>query len=294
MLALAIATPPAACSRDGGDAGGPVTSSVPSRPLPVPNDPRLAGVQSFALALGAPMDEEAASRLAPFDLVVLDGEGATPELVDALQGDGGLVLGYLSVGTIEDGRSWTAAADPYRLERWEDWHEDYADVADPGFRDLMVEQVAPEVLATGVDGLFLDNTDMVVDHPAQAEGMVELVAELASQVHGRGGLLFTQNGDQVVDTLLDHLDGWNREDVTSTYSFEGETYEPVSTGDTAAAQATLRRLAEAGLLVTTTDYVADGDDASARRAVEAACEVGAVPFVADIGLTRLPDEPHRC
>jgi endo-alpha-1,4-polygalactosaminidase (GH114 family) len=98
----------------------------------------------------------------------------------------------------------------------------------------------------------------------------------------------------VVDTLLDHLDGWNREDVTSTYSFEGETYEPVSTGDTAAAQATLRRLAEAGLLVTTTDYVADGDDASARRAVEAACEVGAVPFVADIGLTRLPDEPHRC
>jgi uncharacterized protein (TIGR01370 family) len=292
VLALLIGTPAAACAGD--DAARLATSSDTSEPPPVPSDPRLAGVESFALALGIPLDEESASRLAPFDLVVVDGEGATTELVEALRADGGLVLGYLSVGTVEEGRSWTAAADPYRLDRWEEWDEDYADVADPGFRRLMVEQVAPQLLASGVDGLFLDNTDMVVGHPAQAEGMVELVAALASLVHARGGLVFTQNGDQVVHALVEHLDGWNREDVSATYSFERETYEPVSARDTAAAQATLERLAEEGLLVTTTDYVADGDVEATRQAVAASCEAGALPFVADIGLTRIPDEPHRC
>jgi hypothetical protein len=188
VLVAATGAGAAGCG-EGGDSVGP-GDTADLRPLP--SDDRLAEVQSFGLALGVPLDDAAAVRLASFDLVVVDGEGATTELVEALQADGGLVLGYLSVGTVEEGRSWTAAAHPHRLDRWEDWDEDFADVADPGFRRLVVEQVAPQLLATGVDGLFLDNTDMVIDHPAQAEGMVELVTQLASLVHGRDGLVFTQ------------------------------------------------------------------------------------------------------
>jgi uncharacterized protein (TIGR01370 family) len=254
----------------------------------------LARVETFALALGDPLDASAEVRLAPFDLVVVDGETATPELVEGLQADGAMVLGYLSVGTIEEGRSWSEAAAPYRLDRWDDWDEHFADVTASEFRNLMVEEVAPRLLATGLDGLFLDNTDMVGEHPDPASAMVELVAALASLVHGRSGLVFAQNGDEVVDPLVEHLDGWNREDVTSTYSFERETYEPVSARDTAAARATLERLVQAGLLVTTTDYVGDGDDEATRRAVATACAAGALPYVSDIELTRVPSEPYRC
>jgi uncharacterized protein (TIGR01370 family) len=254
----------------------------------------LARVETFALALGDPLDASAEVRLAPFDLVVVDGETATPELVEGLQADGAMVLGYLSVGTIEEGRSWSEAAAPYRLDRWDDWDEHFADVTASEFRNLMVEEVAPRLLATGLDGLFLDNTDMVADHPDQADAMVELVAELAELVHGQGGVLFAQNGDEVVDPLVEHLDGWNREDVTSTYSFDRDDYEPVTAEATEAATATLRRLSDAGLLVTTTDYVADGDDAATRWAVAAACAAGALPYVSDIELTRMPSEPYRC
>ncbi|MCZ7631086.1 MAG: endo alpha-1,4 polygalactosaminidase [Microthrixaceae bacterium] len=289
LLALGVALAPVACT--GGDGGG---SRETSDTASAPHDERLTHVQTFALALGDPLDENAADRLAPFDLVVIDGEGATPGLVESLQADGGVVLGYLSVGTVEEERGWTAAADPYRLDHWEDWDEDYADVADPGFRSLMVDRVAPELLRSGIDGLFLDNTDMVVDHPAQAEAMVDLVAELADLVHGRGGLVFTQNGDPVIDSLVEYLDGWNREDVSFTYDFDSGTYIPVPASDTAAAGAKLRSLANEGLLVTATDYVADGDTDATRRAVAAACEADAVPYVADIALTRLPDEPYRC
>src|SRR5689334_4717776 len=84
---------------------------------------RMAGVRSFALALG---DGAANRDLDGYDLVVVD--GSTPaRRVKQLRAGGAIVLGYLSVGTIESYRSWFKAAKPYRLELWDDWGEWYAD-----------------------------------------------------------------------------------------------------------------------------------------------------------------------
>jgi hypothetical protein len=61
-----------------------------------------------------------------------------------------------------------------------------------------------------------------------------------------------------------------------------------------SAQTALRRIAAAGLLVTATDYLPAGDDADTAGAVRNACAAGALPFVSDIQLTRVPAEPLRC
>ena len=55
-------------------------------------------------------------------------------------------------------------------------------------------------------------------------------------------------------------------------------------------------MAARGLIVTATDYTRAGDAEAQREAVENACKAGALPFVADIGLTagRLPDPPLTC
>lgn len=252
----------------------------------------LAGVASFALGLGADLDDPAVvERLAAFDLVVVDGE-TDPAVVDSLHDAGALVLGYLSVGTIEEGRPWSDAAQAHRLELWPDWGEYYADVADPAFRSILLDDAAPLVLAGGFDGLFLDNVDMVEGHPDQLDGMEALVVALDDLVGDR--LLFAQNGDSTIDRFTAQLDGWNREDVTSTGDpLDEDAYERVAAADTAAAVATLERLAADGLLVTATDYVAEGDDATARLAIDRACTAGALPFVSDIGLTRIGD-PVSC
>lgn len=268
-------------------ATGPV---APARAAPA--DPRLAGVETWAFALGvtALPDE----RLGRFDLVVVDGEETTRGQVQALRRHGTLVLGYLSVGTIEPWRSWYEAAKPYRLDRWQDWGEWYADVSRPGWRDLIAGRVAPALLAKGFDGLFLDNTDLGESHPAETAGMRALVRRLAALVHGSGGLLFTQNGEDSLGPTLRHYDGWNREDVTFTYDFAGRRYERVARAERLGAQEALRRFAAAGLLVLATDYVRRGDRQAAREAVAGACAAGALPFVSGIRLARLPAEPYRC
>lgn len=257
--------------------------------------PRLAPVRTFALALGVdPLDAAARRTLGAYDLVVVDGGSTTAAQVADLRGRGALVLGYLSVGTLEPYRPWFAAARDggWLLERWDDWDEHYAEVSEPGLRRLLLAEAAKE-LAKGFDGLFLDNVDMVESHPGQLAGMRTLVADLDRLV-GPGRLLFAQNGDDTIDTFLAHLDGWNREDVTSTYDFDLGAYRATTGTERNQALTTVRRLRAAGVLVSTTDYTASATGPLVATAVANSCKAGALPFVSDIDLRRVPATPPRC
>jgi uncharacterized protein (TIGR01370 family) len=224
--------------------------------------------------------------------VVLDGQEASASQVGALRRAGKLVLAYLDVGTIEPYRPWYRSLKPYRLAYWPQWGEWYADVAAVGFRRALTRRIAPGILGKGFDGLFLDNTDMIETHRGQAAGMRTLVAALAMRVHRRGGLLFAQNGEDVIGPMLRYYDGWNREDVTVTYDSGRYVRQPPA--EVAAAKQALERMAARGLLTLATDYVAAADAATTAIAVRNACAAGAVPFVSDIDLTRIPAVPARC
>ncbi len=259
------------------------------------DDPRLAAADSFAFAIGTgDLDGDVAARYRAYDLVVVDGEEPTRAQVSAIRGSGAVVLAYLSVGTIERGRSWYPQAKPYRMELWGDWGEWYADVARRRYRDLIASSVAPTVLGKGFDGLFLDNTDMVETHPGQAQGMRRLVRRLSRRVHNGGGLLFSQNGEDSIGPTLAYYDGWNREDVTWTYDFDRRRYVHQPAADVRYAKRAIRRMVADGLLVTATDYVAASDPQATGEAVANACAAGALPFVSNIWLTRIPAEPYRC
>jgi endo-alpha-1,4-polygalactosaminidase (GH114 family) len=256
-----------------------------------PRDPRLRQVRSFAFAIGSGALKRPLGR---YDLVVVDGEEASAARVATLHRQGAIVLAYLDVGTIERGRWWWPAARRYRLDLLAEWGEWYADVRSAGYRRLIADRVAPWMLRKGFDGLFLDNTDMVETHPGQRGGMRRLAASLARLVHAHRGLLFTQNGEDSIGPALRYYDGWNREDVSFTYDFARLRYVPQPRRAVATAQAALRRIAAAGLFVTATDYVPAGDGADTGTAVSNACAAGALPFVSDIELTRVPAEPLHC
>ena len=261
-----------------------------------PDDPRLAAVQSFAFALGADANAgKVITRLAPYDLVVVDGELTTKASVRRLREGGALVLGYLSVGTIEPFRSWYPLLKPFRLKsRFEEFGEYYARVRAPRFRRLIRRRIAPRILRKGFDGLFLDNTDMVEGHPRQGRGMRKLVRKLSALVHGQGDFLFAQNGERSIAPLLPYYDGWNREDVTWTYDFAERRYVHRTAGNVQRALAALERIGDAGLLATSTDYTKAGDAAAFAESVANACGAGAVPYVSNIALTRIPATPPVC
>lgn len=194
-----------------------------------------------------------------------------------LHAGGAVVLGYLDTGTIEPYRPWFRQAKPYRLDYWKQWGEWYANVDALGYRTLLLG-VATSFEQKGLDGLFLDNTDMIETHPKQAPGMQLLVAALAKLVHGRGGFLFAQNGADVDAPILRYLDGWNREDI----------------GTDPSAVRDLRTMHTHGLLTLATGYVKDPSSPAVQRDIRLACGAGALPFVSNLELTRIPSPPPHC
>lgn len=276
-------------------------ANTPSRATADPPGPEQ--VHDWAFAIGnrtlTGTADAVGERYARFDLVVVDGEEATAAKVAAMRSRGALALAYLSVGTIERWRGWYPQLKRYRLGAWRDWEDEwFADTARAGLRREIAGEIAPTLLAKGFDGLFLDNTDMVEvpRHRAQRAGMGRLISRL-DQVVGPDRLLFTQNGHrgmargypgQGVPPLAPSFEGWNREDASWTWDFEDRRYRPVGARGREAATAELEGMRGLGLLTTATDYV-DLEDASsaAECASEArAREAGALPYVANIGLTR--------
>lgn len=257
---------------------------------------RLSAARSFAFAIGdGALSRNLHRRYRRFDLVVVDGESARAGDVAAIQrASGGLVLAYLDVGTIEDYRGWYNAAKPFRLDFWGDWGEWYANVNARGFRSLMLERVAPTMLSKGFDGLFLDNTDMTETHPAQKPGMRALVAGLSRLVRARGKLLMAQNGADVNWPLRRFYEGMNFEDVSFRYDFDRHVYIRRGASAVALAQRNIRRYLSAGLKVTATDYLAARKAKDTRIAVRNACSAGALPYVSDINLRRIPERPFLC
>ncbi len=270
------------------------SAAIPPAVQATPDDPRLAGAQDFAFALGVDVDGPVVARLAPYDLIVVDGQQTKASRIRQLQADGSVVLGYLSVGTIERFRPWFKRMRRFAIGYWHDWDEFYARVNSRRYRGAIRGRIAPRILRKGFDGLFLDSTDMIELYPRQTRGMVKLVRSLARLVHHRGGYLFTQNGDSVIDRFTPYLDGWNREDVTWSYSFKRHRYFHQPPGEVAHAQAMLERLGDVGLLVTAADYTRAGDQAALDEAVANACSAGALPFVSNIALTRIPAQPPAC
>jgi len=270
-----------------------------------PDDPRLADAESWAFAIGGGHlvgDREAVGdRLGPFDLVVVDGEAVKPGEVAELQERGTAVLAYLTVGTIEKWRGWYDRVKRFRLEPWKAWKDEwFADVSKVRLRRIIARDIAPDLLGKGVDGLFLDAVDMIEvrRHRQQRAGMRKLVRELAELAHGQGDLLFAQNGFWGLREfgIREHLDGWNREDVTTRYDFGKDRYGRAPRAHRRAAMRELKRMRELGLFTTAADYTKRPRGSLYKDAIANACAVGALPYVSDLQLRarRLPDPPLAC
>jgi uncharacterized protein (TIGR01370 family) len=267
-----------------------------SAAAPAPPAAGLGAVETWGFAIGTgTLKGDLARRYEGYDMLVVDGQEATRRDVTELQAGGTVVLGYLSVGTIETYRPWYRLLKPYRLEAWKDWKgEFFAKVRKAGFRREIVGRIAPRILAKGFDGLFLDNVDMIENHRRQARGMRKLVRRLSGLVRAEGELLFAQNGYEIIDPLIPYLDGWNREDVTGSYDFDRDRYRVNGPRRMRAAIRELRSVGGRGLLITATDYTRRPRGRTVRLAIANACAAGALPYVSDIGLRRTPADPARC
>jgi cysteinyl-tRNA synthetase, unknown class len=200
----------------GGGASGQSTSSSANTAAPQPVvaingstnvtiaasrnlDPHGAWVVYY----GSGSQADLARMAATFKLIVVDADPAngspavTPAQIATLESGGATVLSYLNFGACETWRTWWSSAPAgflscsantaAQLGKIAGYSEYWMNPANSDYQHLIADYIAPQLMATGVDGLMLDNFE-IVGHgtstsngpcdAACAQGGLDLVARL--------------------------------------------------------------------------------------------------------------------
>ena len=101
-------------------------------------------------------------------LLAIEPEDYTTAEVQALKRAGYTVLGYLSIGSVSDERSYYKQLQPYTLRKLDDWeHERYLDVCQSAVQDWLINR-GMALLGAGYDGIWADNIDVFEEYPSDS------------------------------------------------------------------------------------------------------------------------------
>ncbi len=160
-----------------------------------------------------------ASEYQGFDVIILDLDDASKELVESLREEGALVLAYINIGYAEEWRSYWQEVKRKGIAHEESEYEgEYlVELWSPHWSSL-VEERAREAMEKGFDGVYLDNIDAYVtigqDNPPWAIGadperaMISLVSSVRGVVGERPimvniGVATSLLADEVFIQLVD-------------------------------------------------------------------------------------------
>ncbi|HEY9722246.1 MAG TPA: endo alpha-1,4 polygalactosaminidase [Oscillatoriaceae cyanobacterium] len=254
----------------------------------------LAGVHSWAVFYGANAPIQA---LRAPDLLVLEPD--QPWRVADFRRPGQIVVAYLSLGEVNESRPYfaTLAHDSGALlGKNPNWPG--AVTVDPrsaAWRALVLDRLAPEILAKGYDGFFLDTLDVGAD--LERHGQTGTRAAMASFVNALKArypqaILVANGGLELLPDAAPALSGLAVESVLTNYDFANRRYlrrSPEAIQTRVAQLQGVRR--DYRLPIFTLEYVDPADSAARAAIAEQVRDAGLVPFVSDIGLTMLVPAP---
>lgn len=237
-----------------------------------------------------------------YDLVVLESDRHPP--LEPLIDRGKKVVGYISLGEVNETRPYFAEvkAEGILLGENENWKGSYfIDVRDPRWTKRVVEDLVPQILRRGFQGIFIDTLDnpghlQRLDAKANA-GMVEAAARLVRTLrrnYPRMTIILNRGYDllQSVERDIDMVLG---ESVYADYDFETKKYGKVDDAtyrqQVEILQGAARR--QPNLKVLTLDYWDPSDAAGIAEIYKVQAANGFSPYVATVELDRLVPGPQR-
>ncbi|MCW2243392.1 endo alpha-1,4 polygalactosaminidase [Azospirillum canadense] len=245
-------------------------------------------------------DKEPVKAFEPYRLLVLDSAHHPPLRV--LKDRGKTLLGYISLGEVEQHRPWFAPVKDWGLlsEENPNWAGSfYVDVRDQRWVKLVVEELVPAILRQGFDGIFLDT----LDNPPHLErtdakrwaGMTEGAARLVRAIRANWpGIRIMQNrAYEILPDVAPMIDFALGESVYAGWDFAAKTPRLQSADDYRFQVEALTgaRRVNAALGLYSLDYWDPADAEGLRRIYALQRANGFVPYVSVVDLDRIVPEP---
>lgn len=143
-----------------------------------------------------------------YDLLVFDTE-KHPDL-NRLKPEQ-IALGYVSIGEAKPG-FLTEAQRYLSVSQHPHWQSDRVDIRQAEWREIVVDQLVPQALAQGFDGVMLDTADtplyLEATEPERFSGMKEATLELIKRIrtHFPNAIIMLNRGKPLWNEAAAHLD----------------------------------------------------------------------------------------
>ena len=129
-----------------------------------PSVPVEAKIRRWGVFLGAKVRN--VKKVKPYNYIVIDAQHYTKEEIKALKKGGRKVYSYLSVGTLEKYRPYYKRFKKYCLKKYNNWNdENWVNVSKKPWQRFICNELVPEIMAKGINGLWVDNTDVFYEYP---------------------------------------------------------------------------------------------------------------------------------
>lgn len=173
-------------------------------------------------------DPEITEELSDIDLLVIDAEYFSQNDIARLRENGiREIYSYINIGSIESFRSYDTDLEKYTLGAYENWPEEkWIDVSAPEWQACTVSRV-DALVQKGVDGFFVDNTDVYYNYPQ--ESIYDGILTILDYMNHTGRKIMINGGDCFVKKYLTTeknvlIDGVNQENVFTAYDFSKDIY----------------------------------------------------------------------
>ena len=173
-------------------------------------------------------DPEITEKLSDIDLLVIDAEYFSQNDIARLRENGiHEIYSYINIGSIESFRSYDTDFEKYTLGAYENWPEEkWIDVSVPEWQACTASRV-DALIQKGVDGFFVDNTDVYYNYPQ--ESIYDGILTILDYMDHTGRKIMINGGDCFVKKYLTTeknvlIDGVNQENVFTAYDFSKDVY----------------------------------------------------------------------
>ena len=197
-------------------------------------------------------------KLKDYQTVVIDAEHFTKEDIKKLKKAGKTVYTYLSIGSLEDYRSYYKAYKHLALSKYDGWEgEEWVDVSDKSWQKLMLKR-AKEFKNKGVDGFFIDNADVYYEYKESRiyNGLVKIltnIRKMKTKLIINGGDVFVSKYLKENKDLKKIADGVNQEGVFTTLVEDKKKGKEI----TGYYLKYLKKLSKKGIRIYLTEYIVE-------------------------------------
>ena len=196
----------------------------------LPNKPVKVDQFSYGVFLG--LEEEDLDKIieSKYSTVVIDAQYFSSESVQKIKDNNQTIYSYLNIGSIENFRPYYDQFQDLIIGEYQHWEEErWIDVSAPRWQNFVLNDLSVSILNKGVDGLFIDNTDVFYEFDENISyfhGLNNMLTELKKRTYIciNGGDIFVKRYLNQYGSLDPILDGVNQETVFSKINWEDNTF----------------------------------------------------------------------